>query len=83
MKGIRKTLRLTNKYIRYSGHKQTEAELLIYFCTKLKESGIRIHSSNAMSNLYQRQIEKIRKAISALHEDLQFDYGEEMKKLGL
>jgi hypothetical protein len=83
MKGIRKTLRVTNKFIRYSAHKQTETELLIYFCSKLKESGIRIHSGNALSNLYQRQVLKIWKAISTLHEDLQFDYGEEVKKLGL
>src|SRR4051812_46346301 len=35
-KGIRKTLRITNKFIRYSGIKETEVEVLIYFCTKIK-----------------------------------------------
>jgi len=83
MKGIRKTLRMTNKFVRYSGNKQTEVELLIYFCAKLKKAGIRIHASTALSNLYLRQIQKIRKAISSLHEDLQYDYAEEMKTLGL
>ena len=35
-KSIRKILRNTRKYIRYSGKKETEVELLIYFCfTKL------------------------------------------------
>ncbi len=81
MKGIRKVLRITNKFIRYSGNKQTEVELLVYFCTKLRDSGIRLNSSTSLFNLYQRQIQKIQKAITALHEDLQFDYGEELKIL--
>jgi hypothetical protein len=77
-KSIRKILKNTNKYIRYSGHKQTETELLIHFCSKLKESGIPIKSSNSLSNLYANQLRKIHQAISALHEDLQHDYLEEM-----
>ena len=38
-------------------------------------------NSIALSNIYVRQIQKIKKAISALHEDLQYDYGEELKQL--
>jgi hypothetical protein len=83
LKGIRKSLRFANKFIRYSGNKQTEVELLIHFCHTLKETGVLIHASTALNNLYQRQILKMRKAITSLHEDLQFDYGEEMKRLGL
>ena len=44
-KSIRKILKITNKYIRYSGKKRTEVDLLIYFCTKLKKSSISIRSS--------------------------------------
>jgi hypothetical protein len=80
-KSLRKILRTINKYIRYSGRKQTEAELLIYYCGKIKSSGVSIKSSAALSNLYQRQIQRIRKAISTLHEDLQYDYGNELKLL--
>lgn len=80
-KSIRKILKSTTKYIRYSGHKQTEVELLIHFCTKLKESGIPIITNNSLSNLYMNQIRKIHIAISALHEDLQHDYIEELKAL--
>lgn len=57
-KMLRKTLRTTNKFIKYSGHKETEAELLIYFCRKMKKSGIRIHNSTALTNLYQQQLKK-------------------------
>src|SRR5665648_1171672 len=35
-KSVRKVLRNTRKYIRYSQKKQTEVDLLIYFCSKLK-----------------------------------------------
>src|SRR5215813_3323925 len=39
-KSLRKIARMINKYCRYSGAKQTEVELRIYFCRQLKESGI-------------------------------------------
>lgn len=80
-KTIRKILRTTSKFIKYSGSKQTETELLIFFCKKLKHSGISIQSSTALTNLYERQIIKIEKALSAMHEDLQFDYREELENL--
>ena len=54
-KSLRKTLRITNKFIKYTASKQVEAELLIYFCQQLKKSGIPIHKSNALGNLYQQQ----------------------------
>ena len=82
-KSIRKILKLATKYIRYSGNKQTEVELLIHFCTKLKQSGISIKSSNSLSNLYINQVRKIHTAISSLHEDLQHDYLEEIAALNL
>jgi len=80
-KTLRKILRITNRYIKYSGSKQTEAELLIFFCKKIRNSGIPIQPNTALGNLYQRQIQKILKALSALHEDLQFDYSKEMASL--
>lgn len=80
-KSLRKILRITNKYIRYTGSKQAEAELLIYFCTRLKNSGIDIRKSTVLVNLYQQQLKKIQAAVSALHEDLQYDYRREMEGL--
>jgi len=80
-KSIRKILKITNKYIRYSCQKRTEVDLLIYFCTKLKKSGIPIRSSAAMHNLYLGQVQKIKKALATLHEDLQFDYKDEIRLL--
>lgn len=80
-KSIRKILKITNKYIRYSGRKRTEVDLLIYFCLKFKESGIPIRSSTALYNLYFGQVQKIKKSVATLHEDLQYDYKDEIKGL--
>ncbi len=82
-KSIRKILKITNKYIRYSGQKQTEVELLIHFCAEFKKSGISIKSNNSLSNLYLNQVSKIHVSISALHEDLQHDYLKEIAVLNL
>lgn len=80
-KTFRKILRTTNKHIKYSGSKRTEVEMLIYFCKKLKTSGVSLHRSVALTNIYLRQLQKINKALSTLHEDLQYDYKEELKSL--
>lgn len=74
-KSIRKILRNLKKYIRYSGNKETEVELLLYFCQKLKAFRPSISRNIALRNLYERQLIYIEKKIVALHEDLQYDYG--------
>lgn len=80
-KTIRKVLRTTQKYIRFSGNKETEIELLMYFCRKLKDSRFNYKSSRVVFNLYINQVRKIQKAISGLHEDLQYDYRETLEEL--
>ena len=39
-KSLRKILRFTNRQIKYSAIKQTELELRVFFCTKMKEAKI-------------------------------------------
>lgn len=73
-KSLRKILRLANKYIKYSGNKQTEVELLLYYCQHFKELDLPIDKHPALHNLYYRQVQKIKKALSTLHEDIQYDY---------
>ena len=80
-KSIRKILRHTRKYIRYSGKKETEVELLIYFCSRMKEFNPSVLKNTSMLNLYDRLIESIRKTMLSLHEDLQYDYGKELEEL--
>ena len=80
-KSIRKILRTINKFIRYSGLKQTEAELRIHYCNTLIKSGIPFRKSPVLCNLYNNQLKKIELAVGTLHEDLQYDFKREMKGL--
>ena len=80
-KSVRKILRTIKKYIRYSGNKATEVELLLHFCKKMKSLRPSIHRNTALTNLYNRQLEYIKKKIPLLHEDLQHDYGVILEEL--
>ncbi|TGV01015.1 hypothetical protein [Flavivirga rizhaonensis] len=73
-KSVRKILRNIKKYIRYSQNKETEVELLLYFCQKLKDFSPSINRSVQLQNMYSRQLLLSKKIISKLHEDLQYDY---------
>ncbi len=77
-KSVRKILKEIKKFIRYSQNKETEVELLIYFCRKLKDFKPSISRNTALTNLYNRQLDYIRKKINTLHEDLQYDYNLEL-----
>ncbi|GMN10278.1 hypothetical protein MTsPCn9_13070 [Croceitalea sp. MTPC9] len=82
-KSVRKILRTIKKYIRYSGNKETEVALLLYFCLELKDFSPSIKRNTTLVNLYERQLIYIEKKIGLLHEDLQYDYGlllEELKR---
>lgn len=73
-KSVRKILKNIKKYIRYSQKKETEVELLLYFCQKLKNFSPSIKYSTQLQNSYDRQLQLAKKAIATLHEDLQYDY---------
>ncbi|NNM18323.1 MAG: hypothetical protein HKP24_07090 [Croceitalea sp.] len=80
-KSVRKILRTLKKYARYSGKKETEVELLMYFCQKLKDFTPSIARNTTLVNLYERQLIYLDKKIAALHEDLQYDYGQLLNDL--
>lgn len=80
-KGIRKILRRIKQYIRFSKKKETEVELLLYFCTALKDMSPSYKRHPILQNMYEKQLEMAVKATSKLHEDLQFDYEEEIEEL--
>jgi hypothetical protein len=73
-KRVRKILRMVTKQIRYSGNPQTAVELTIYFCEKLKSSGLLDDESQALINLYQNQVKKVNAWIASMEEDLQYAY---------
>jgi hypothetical protein len=80
-KSVRKILRNVKKYIRYSLNKETEIELLLYFCKKLKGFSPSIDNNVSLTNIYLRQIQTIKKKLILLHEDLQYDYQIELNLL--
>jgi len=80
-KSTRKILRNTKKYIRYSKKVETEVELLMHFCRELSEIKPPMEDNLALHNIYKREINNIKKVISKLHEDLQYDYREELEEL--
>lgn len=80
-KSIRRILRMVTKHIKYSGSKQTEAELLIFFCLEMRKLKLPFQESKVLINLYNRQLQNIQKALSYLDEDLQFDYQAELEEI--
>jgi hypothetical protein len=80
-KGLRRILLNIRKYIRYSQNKETELELLIFFCKKLKNFSPSVNKNRSLMNLYTVQVDMIIKKVSLLHEDLQSDYIKDIKDL--
>jgi len=73
-KSVRKILRIIKKFARYSLKKETEVELLLYFCHKIKSFKPSIDHNVTLTNIYLRQLVLIKKILATLHEDLQYDY---------
>jgi hypothetical protein len=80
-KTVRKVLKTTRKYIKFSGANTTELELLVYFCRKLKGAGLPLRKNGVLGNMYLSQFDRITKVYSSLHEDLQLDYASEIEKI--
>ena len=80
-KSFRSILSITRKYIRYSGNKETEVEVLLHFCSRLKEFRPDIRQNKRQLNIFLKLSEQIEKKISMLHEDLQYDFYRDLKRL--
>lgn len=73
-KTLRKILRIVNKYIRYSGSDLVAAELLLHFCQYINDMDTAAKNTTVIVNIYNNQLKKIKAAVAAMHEDLQYDY---------
>jgi len=80
-KSVRKILQNIKKYTRYSLKKETEVELLIYFCEILKDFKPSIKHNVTLMNIYDRQLLLAKKTIATLHEDLQYDFNLKLERL--
>ncbi|MFC3881166.1 hypothetical protein ACFOSV_13315 [Algoriphagus namhaensis] len=72
-KSAQKIRRKMNKLLKLTKDKSQQVEIILYFCERLKEEGFLNHHSTVMDNLYQIQLNKAKKLVSSLHEDLQYD----------
>lgn len=82
-KSVRKILRQLKKFSRYSNSKETEVVLFLHFCEKMERLKPSIFNNKTLTNIYQRQIEQIKIKILTLHEDLQYDYNNQLHNLKL
>ncbi|MCY7291908.1 MAG: hypothetical protein LH615_06965 [Ferruginibacter sp.] len=73
-KTIRKIVRTANRYIKYSNSKTTEPDILIHICEKINDLNLNLSKNTALQNIYLSLLKKIKKAVSAMHEDEQYDY---------
>lgn len=73
-KQVRSLLQFTQRRIKISRSKRVEIELLIHFCSLLQQLPDHIYHYPVIFNRFKIQLEKIKKTIATLHEDLQYDY---------
>jgi hypothetical protein len=57
--------------------------VLMYFCEQLKNSSIPFQKITILKNIYLQQLKKINAAIGSLHEDLQYDFHQQLKELAI
>jgi hypothetical protein len=80
-KTLRKILRIANRQIKYSGVRETEIELRIFFCLKMRQARIPLQQGTVLYNLFQQQLKKIYGLLEKLPEDVQTDFEKDLKSL--
>lgn len=73
--------RKLNKNLKLNKDKSVQIELILFFCEKLKLYGYLSFRHPVIENLFAIQIKRIEKLISGLHEDLQYDYQNQLEEL--
>lgn len=80
-KSVRKQLKEVKKYIRFSKKQSTEIELLLYFLSEMLQLKPSILKDKRLMNIYQRSLKTVDQKISGVHEDLQYDYLQQLNDL--
>lgn len=80
-RGLRKVLNYITRHAKYTGTKEAEVELLLFFCQQMNTLGLMRHPSRLIENIYVSQLNKINKKLPLVHEELQVDYQREWKAL--
>ena len=80
-KSVRKILRTTKRFIKYTKNIETETTLLIHFCRNLEEMDPTYKYNQVLTNMYKRQLGLIEKNLDKMHEDLSYDFRREVDTL--
>lgn len=80
LKRLRKITRLIAKYVKYTGSKEVETELAVYFCDHFISHGYTENRYKSMMGILNSQVKKIERNMHKIHEDLAFDYRIKVKK---
>lgn len=80
-KNLRKILRTTNRFIKYTSEKTTEIELLLFFIEEFNALELQISKNVTLQKLHSSIMIRIKKGILTLHEDLQYDYNKQFSQL--
>lgn len=80
-KNLRKILRSTNRYIKYTSANETEIELLMFFIEEFNGLGINISKNVTLQKMHASVMTRVQKSILSLHEDLQYDYSKRFEEL--
>ena len=80
-KTLRKVVRWMDKSLRFSGDKETELQVRIHFCRRIKEMRISFGTCRVSANMYATQLKKINIALEKVHPDLRFDFNQQLAGL--
>lgn len=80
-KNLRKILRTTNRFIKYTSEKTSEIELMIFFIEEFNSLGINLAKNAALQKMHTSIMTRIEKGVLSLHEDLQYDYNKHFRQL--
>ena len=80
-KTLRKIVRSAARYSKYSNEPTTAVEVLLFLAERMRPVIAGLKRSTAVENIYLGVIKKIQKLTAALHEDLQYDYSQQLSKL--
>jgi len=80
-KALRKCQKSITKHARYMGSKDAEAELYMFMIRKIHEKGINKYTHRTIQIIYLRCIERVKKLLPNIHDDLRGDFEIEIQNL--
>lgn len=80
-KGLRKVIKYMDRMLKYTKVDSSHVELKLFFCQGMKAGPFGLERSKVLRNMYDVQFSRILKLVDKLHEDLKFDYAEQVESL--